>query len=528
MKDETTIWLSCSGGGLRAALFHFGALIRLREVGLLQQVIGFSATSGGSLIALHWAASGYPGRNDDGDDVWQKFEASFLQAAKQGLLRHHTLLLTAYILYVLAAILFIIPWLDGVLWLVCVGLGVATHIVLMVRVTLSRAGKGLTRIPIIEEHEPTAPYETIVHANSPRFRLLRSFLFPSVLYELSLDALLYRGKFMGDLGWNPRPFVTATELTLGKEFVFSNYNGGPLESVRRFYHEDLGLGGADSLAPGYICDRASIASIAAGSMAFPLLLGPIRLKEYFGQHTKTLALADGGMVDNFALMVPLNLTMQSRRVRTDAVLGFDATSAQPIRRLLPLGWLGAWSSLGRVFLNDQITGLRFGLKALRDASIYTSIASIHDWFMPGVFSIKGFEFSDFYHTSKSWDLDSETVELVGEARTSLGRFSESECLVLAYVGYLAADWQIRLMARTGPVQSAASLREALARPGSHQPLDRFLADHLPGAERELVRIKEHLRSSKYHGSLVRSVVSLGRGIMGRRIQKREGDPTGVS
>jgi predicted acylesterase/phospholipase RssA len=45
------IWLAMSGGGLRAALFHYGALKRLYELDLLEDVTVISATSGGALIA---------------------------------------------------------------------------------------------------------------------------------------------------------------------------------------------------------------------------------------------------------------------------------------------------------------------------------------------------------------------------------------------------------------------------------------------------------------------------------------------
>ena len=45
-----SIWLSLSGGGLRAAIFHFGCLERLHELGLLPHVYAISATSGGAII----------------------------------------------------------------------------------------------------------------------------------------------------------------------------------------------------------------------------------------------------------------------------------------------------------------------------------------------------------------------------------------------------------------------------------------------------------------------------------------------
>lgn len=52
------VGLALSGGGYRAMLFHAGAIIRLYETGLLQQVTRLSSVSGGSItaakLALEW------------------------------------------------------------------------------------------------------------------------------------------------------------------------------------------------------------------------------------------------------------------------------------------------------------------------------------------------------------------------------------------------------------------------------------------------------------------------------------------
>jgi NTE family protein len=47
--------LSFSGGGFRASLFHLGALRRLNELGILQQIDTFSSVSGGSIISAFLA-----------------------------------------------------------------------------------------------------------------------------------------------------------------------------------------------------------------------------------------------------------------------------------------------------------------------------------------------------------------------------------------------------------------------------------------------------------------------------------------
>lgn len=47
---EKRVGLALSGGGLRATLFHLGALMRLRELGQLQRIDRFSGVSGGSIM----------------------------------------------------------------------------------------------------------------------------------------------------------------------------------------------------------------------------------------------------------------------------------------------------------------------------------------------------------------------------------------------------------------------------------------------------------------------------------------------
>ena len=58
MYDNGLIGLALSGGGLRAALFHLGALWRLNELSLLPAIDRISAVSGGALLAGLVAAVG--------------------------------------------------------------------------------------------------------------------------------------------------------------------------------------------------------------------------------------------------------------------------------------------------------------------------------------------------------------------------------------------------------------------------------------------------------------------------------------
>src|SRR5258708_4873502 len=100
-----SIWLSLSGGGLRAAIFQYGCLKRLNEVGLLSHVNSISATSGGAIIAALLARFRDSAFIDEKDDIflerfkWNEFERTFLNMATRGLFAPTCMLVVAYLLY---------------------------------------------------------------------------------------------------------------------------------------------------------------------------------------------------------------------------------------------------------------------------------------------------------------------------------------------------------------------------------------------------------------------------------------------
>jgi len=49
--------ISLSGGGYRAAAFHLGTLRLLHRAGLLEDVVGLSTVSGGTLVGMSWVVS---------------------------------------------------------------------------------------------------------------------------------------------------------------------------------------------------------------------------------------------------------------------------------------------------------------------------------------------------------------------------------------------------------------------------------------------------------------------------------------
>jgi NTE family protein len=73
-RQRQGVALCLSGGGVRAALFHLGALRRLHELGILSQVDTVSSVSGGSIVAAH-LADRIPSWPELGDTVAQWDEA---------------------------------------------------------------------------------------------------------------------------------------------------------------------------------------------------------------------------------------------------------------------------------------------------------------------------------------------------------------------------------------------------------------------------------------------------------------------
>lgn len=66
------IALCLSGGGFRAALFHLGALRRLNELGVLQQVETVASVSGGSTVAAHLARHHHVWKDGCSADTWEQ------------------------------------------------------------------------------------------------------------------------------------------------------------------------------------------------------------------------------------------------------------------------------------------------------------------------------------------------------------------------------------------------------------------------------------------------------------------------
>jgi hypothetical protein len=115
--SSTGLWLNLSGGGFRAAIFHYGCMRRLHELGLLERVVGISATSGGAIVSALWSmhvslqiSAGIEALTGELDTAelrstsiaaaWPSFERDLLNAVRNGVLAATGLLVGAMVSYV--------------------------------------------------------------------------------------------------------------------------------------------------------------------------------------------------------------------------------------------------------------------------------------------------------------------------------------------------------------------------------------------------------------------------------------------
>jgi hypothetical protein len=205
---ETGLWLNLSGGGFRAAIFHYGCVRRLHELGALQRLVGISATSGGAIVAALWGMhvhdkleellntadhSALDGRDqligDAETGAWENFERDLISLVSRGALGPTAQLIGAFALSLCAAFASILAGVGAVtqLWTVALGLLVAA--------VFSEIALATTLIRDGALRQSTWITGTIP-CRSPRARFLafgRALVSPSRLRWYTMDLRLFRG-----------------------------------------------------------------------------------------------------------------------------------------------------------------------------------------------------------------------------------------------------------------------------------------------------------------------------------------------
>lgn len=440
---QPSIWLSLSGGGFRAAIFHFGCLNRLYEVGLLGHVSAISATSGGALIAalLHrYLGNLY--KDEDKNILlhqfeWEAFERDFLHLVRKGVFAPTALLVLAYICYAIHLVLYEI-WVLS-FWpshdtlqraLACsvilslIG-GITLHLTLAYVLFAERA-----YAPLISAPPPDTEFGGEWTRRSI-FRLFRMLFVPSYLRWQTLNLRAFRGELLNDMHTAPSLFLTAVDLNSGKEMVFTSG-----------LFADLGPTGCRELweqrteRPENEAGSIETAQAVCASSAFPPLFRPVSIYNWSGL---VGVFVDGGVLDNIALNVPRALaahihplrkrydgSVPSFRESTSFILAMDGGNSPGTKRRTGWGRIRCAKRLISILLGQQSEAALLATTDLtRNAGIDCTIVGLK----------VGFPFeSELY--------DEQLNRYLSDVRTHFDSFSLEECAAIAYCGYLWANYFI--------------------------------------------------------------------------------------
>ena len=430
-----SIFLCLSGGGLRAALFHYGCFKRLHEVGLLGHVYAISATSGGAISAALLAC--YQGRSDAEKHIctyrWAEFETAFLRMATRGLLERTTFLIIVYGFHMLWIAAAFIRTIGGPVPLSVILLLLEVALVLHISLGADLISEKTYRHSYDEQIEAEMLYGERLRPISPQSlsRTMKMLFAPSHLRLEAMNAMLFRGGFMRGLPGVPRLYLNTVNLNDGRQKVFGQGGLADLDSTGcRFLWE---------LETDDECKYLTLAAAVAASSAIPLFFHPVSIR---GREKLLGVFVDGGVADNLALSVPKALAVhihpdRGQRFRPDGggLMSFQSSTSYVLIAdgSMPLAEKHnrSWSrllSLKRVtdsMMNQQMTdAATTALTFARNARVPTAIASLQ-FGMPD-------------HVADSVPVPANVLRRV---RTHLDAFNLQECAVLAYCGYsLIEQW----------------------------------------------------------------------------------------
>ncbi len=418
------LWLCLSGGGFRAALFHYGCLKRLHELSLLEYGYAYSATSGGALVAALLACNSDGELNVD----WEPFERTLLSLATRGILGHVALLVSAYSFYVLFALCFF--WLPRVA--IIIG---ATGLLLHLALAFALLAEGVHKHSEEEQCRSglLGQPDSGIYSRISIARFFRSLLLPSYLRRTILNVRAFRWRLLTEFFKYPYIYLTALDLNAGTEKVFTQGGKGVVTDLDALGCRELWE--QSSNRESREIPDVEIASAVAASTAIPPLFRPVTIQS---RGRVTGVFVDGGVVDNFATNVPKALATHIHRDRgqrydgsSDSVTSFsEATKYVAIldgSKGSDPQFKSSWrypSALFRIvnLLSDEqaqdmkLTAFTFG----RLAGIPTFATGLSVGFP---------DHSPFAITNR----------YISRIRTQLDAFSAMECAALAYCGYLCAE-----------------------------------------------------------------------------------------
>lgn len=478
-RTMPSIWLAMSGGGFRAALFHYGCLKRLHEVGLLPHVSGVSATSGGAYVAALLGVHSEdldlyadPPRLGLWRYDWPAFEQALLRLVRHGVLWEVGLLVSAAILYAVGTLAGL--W-HPQLGAFAAGAGLAAHLSLAVFLYRQGAHRHSYEERLYWKHRGRDIGWTSWKAWRRFFEML---VMPAYLRWNILDLHAFHGLPLASLHSHPRIYLGGYDLNTGMEMVFSKYMIAPLEraTANSLWYQSAWPN------PKWQGGDIGIALAVAASSALPPYFRPVRVR---GPNGLIGVFVDGGLTDNLAMNVPRAFSLYARR---EDGMSPDPHPANPFRDETKL-----------VLMLDASRGVI--PKAKRQWSRLRSLKRLVDVIgTPGVDSaISTLEFLDMAGiTSRALGLrvgfmprgglaDRELDLQIARVRTNLDGFSPIECATLAYCGYLCVEELIAELPSLGISYPLKDLRL--------KDLSEMLPDGVEDVPADPDALRAHLRYS---------------------------------
>ena len=437
---------------MRAALFHYGALKRLFELNLLEDLEVVSATSGGSLVA---ALLGVHGPMINGDTKrWESFEADLLEAAAHGVIGPTIWSGVAWLALLFAAVfgnlnLFLLLWARGnsssapeTLFWVC--LIIFSLAILATAGEMHFVARDTGVHPNVEGKRKSdtdfIPEATTGSGAGPADRFgqwVSKFtltLDPSYVLWHSLNFRVFRNSVLGDFRLGPKIFLCAADLNSGRELVFSEKIFGELSSfgsprLWRQYETETTMG--DDYFKTIHGENISVATAVAACSAYPPFFSSIPI---FIDGQLVANCIDGGVIDNHALIITRQMAKYVDEHKADAL---GRTFSNTIGRVLALDASGPVQLYRRYFWLRISALPRLG-DLLHNRQIQGELEDLDD--IQRLFNVSAWAISLRTRPADGCALENpEIARLAARVRTHFDNFSKVECAVLAYLGYYWAN-----------------------------------------------------------------------------------------
>lgn len=467
--NNDQIWLALSGGGFRAALFHYGCLKRLDELGVMEDVFGVSATSGGALVAALYADSRSQGQS------FEEFETRLLSVASEGLIALPVVVFFAlfaealgFILY--AMVLIIADW-SWPLFLApaLVSFGVIFHVWAFTKIL---------QIFRSTFHDVKADKSIIGTVWDNKSRIVRMMLSPARCRWEQFSLQLFQDRKHKYLDNTPQIHLAAVDLNQGEQFVFSNRYGARLDVMgcRHIWDQNCNSFGQSTVD----IEEQPLGYSVAASSAFPPIFNPIPFK-FSEDHVRVLW--DGGLLDNHAVETVRALIYHTRPEhnhynpeipnhrtgfleRIDRVIIMDGSGAHTSYDKSSWWRLRGFMRIVAIFLNKQ--------KNIAEESAW-HIESSHN--IPcSLIGLKAGLWSDCEI------FDEDLSEQLASVRTHFDAFSTEEMAILVYAGYTWIEYlndaKYKLLgekaaqnAQMSPLKPFCEILPAAYRPYQKDPAD---------------------------------------------------------